>query len=552
MLALCLFALMLSLPANAQRRKKVKRAADEKVYLDHADELRYDEFLRRGVQIVKGKVRFRYDGTVLTCDSAYFNQEQNSFEAFGHVNIVNRSRASSMRCEHARYNGNAQLIEARKGVVLHYAGRTLYTDSLNYNRLTESGNYWDGGRIVMRGMQITSKRGEYFNQENKANAYDNVVVRSPKYIIHTNTLYYDTKTEEAHVVGPSTIKTQGNTIKTNEGYYYPASDRMRLIGPSTITSKERDIVGDNLQYNSKTGESEGTGHVKVFDKVNNRHISGDYLRYNSNKRTGRGEGHVHYIDRKNRNSLTADYVDYTDEKAIAYGHALAKDFSQKDTLFVHADTLRMFAFNLNTDSVYRKVYGIHNVRAYRTDVQGVCGHFVYNSADSCMRMYNDPIAWNANRQILGDSILTYLNDTTIRESHVMGNALSIELMPDSIHYNQISSKEMRSYFVDGKPRWSEAIGQVLMVYYPESDKDSSLIGLLYAESDTMRMFLTRERKLQRIWMPKTQGTLYPMTQIPADKRYLRNFKWYDYIRPRSKRDVFRVVRKGEEDSKPLL
>mgnify|MGYP002860257568 CR=1 FL=1 len=71
-LILCLFAFGISMPAEAQKRKK---KVDEKVYLDHADELRYDEFKMPGVQIVKGKVRFHYQDTKLDCDSAYFNQK---------------------------------------------------------------------------------------------------------------------------------------------------------------------------------------------------------------------------------------------------------------------------------------------------------------------------------------------------------------------------------------------------------------------------------------------------------------------------------------------
>lgn len=61
---------------------------------------------------------------------------------------------------------------------------------------------------------------------------------------------------------------------------------MTLIGYSTITSKERDISGDNLKYNSKTGESEGHGHVVVVDKKNKRRITGDYLKYNSTAKKG--------------------------------------------------------------------------------------------------------------------------------------------------------------------------------------------------------------------------------------------------------------------------
>jgi hypothetical protein len=87
-------------------------------------------------------------------------------------------------------------------------------------------------------------------------------------------------------------------------------------------------------------------------------------------------------------------------------------------------------------------------------------------------------------------------------------------------------------------RKTEAVGNVRSIYYPVDDKDSSLIGLNYLETDTMRMFISPERKLQRMWTPKVNVTLYPMTQIPPGKEKLDVFVWFDYIRPKNKDDVF--------------
>ena len=44
-----------------------------------------------------------------------------------------------------------------------------------------------------------------------------------------------------------------------------------------------------------------------------------------------------------------------------------------------------------------------------------------------------------NRQLLGEKILVFMNDSTVRFAHVIGQALSVEQMPDSVHFNQISS-----------------------------------------------------------------------------------------------------------------
>ena len=269
----------------------------------------------------------------------------------------------------------------------------------------------------------------------------------------------------------------------------------------------------------------------------------------------RGYGRVHYEDRKNKNQLIADAVDY-DEKSgsgMATKNPVYIDYSQQDTLYLHADTIRVETFNLDTDSLYRKVHCYHKVRMFRNDVQAVCDSMVICTLDSTITLYFDPIAWNANRQLLGDSIKVFLNDSTVREVHVMQNALSLERMvnlknPDKVYYNQVSSKRMNAYFDEGNIRMSEAIGNVMSVYYPVEESDSSIIGMVYIETDTMRMFVGDRRQLEKIWTSKAEGVMYPLNQVPAGKDYLPNFGWYDYIRPVDKDDIYYIEEKHKKKS----
>ena len=224
------------------------------------------------------------------------------------------------------------------------------------------------------------------------------------------------------------------------------------------------------------------------------------------------------------------------------------DYSQQDTLYLHADTIRIETFYLNTDSMYRKVHCYFKVRMYRRDIQAVCDSMVLCSKDSTLTMYVNPIVWNGERQLLGDSIKIFMNDSTVREAQVHQRALSIEKMPDyehpgKVYYNQVTSRRMNAYFIEGKLRESEAIGSVQTIYYPVEEKDSSLLFLAYLETDTLRMLLSPERQLEKIWASKSEGTLYPLTQIPAGKDFLPNFGWYDYIRPLNKDDIYYVEEK---------
>ena len=51
------------------------------------------------------------------------------------------------------------------------------------------------------------------------------------------------------------------------------------------------------------------------------------------------------------------------------------------------------------------------------------------------------------------------------------------------------------------------------------------------------MFL-ENGKMKKIWMPKAEGTLYPMSQIPPERKLLDGFAWHDDVRPVSKQDIF--------------
>ena len=305
------------------------------------------------------------------------------------------------------------------------------------------------------------------------------------------------------------------------------NDKVELFDNSSIADKTRSITGDSLFYDSKTKHSKGYGRVK-------------------------------YVDHKNKNTLTADIVQYDENNGVGFAtnNPVFIDYSQRDTLYLHSDTIRMETFYLNTDSMYRKVHCYPKVRMYRNDVQAVCDSMVLCSRDSTMTMYIDPIVWNAQRQLLGDSIRVFISDSTIREANVMQHALSIEMMhdmkrPENIYFNQVTSKFMNAYFNEGKLRQSEAVGSVQTVYYPVDDKDSTLIGLCYLETDTLRMFLTPERQLEKIWACKSEGVLYPMTQIPPKKDKLPNFGWYDALRPQNKDDIYYIEERHKRISNPL-
>lgn len=515
---LCLFGLCV-----AQSRKVAKGRhrpkTDERVYLKHADMLRFNQYGEHaGAQILNGNVAFLHKGALLTCDSAYFYQESNSFKAFGHVKM-RQGDTLSLTSDYAFYDGDNQMAEARHNVLLRHRGTKLYTDSLNYDRLYNIGYFFEGGKMVDRNNVLVSDWGEYDTETRKAVFNFNVNLRNPKFTLTTDTLHYDTRTSLANIVGPSVIRSKESVIHTSEGYYNTNTGRARLYGRSTMSNKGKEITGDSLFYDEKRGISQGYRNVI-------------------------------YKDTQKKNELHCNYLWYNEKNGFAFAteNPVMMEYSQKDTLFVHSDTIKVITYHLNTDSVYRTAHCYNKVRAFRNDVQAVCDSLVYNTKDSCMTMYRDPIAWSGDRQLLGEEIQVFMKDSTIDRAHIINQALTAELMPDKDHYQQLSSKEMFAYFTKGQITQTEAIGNVRSIYYPVDDKDSTLMGLVYIETDTMKMFM-RDRQLQKIWTSKTDGTWYPMTQIPPERYKLDGFTWFDYIRPINKDDIYEW--RGKKDGTQL-
>jgi lipopolysaccharide export system protein LptA len=292
------------------------------------------------------------------------------------------------------------------------------------------------------------------------------------------------------------------------GYYDTKKEQARLMDRSVMDNQGKTMVGDSVWYDSKQGFSQAFRNVIFVDTVNKTKMTGNYGEYWEN--TG---------------------------YALCTDSAVAIDFSQGDSLYMHADTFKVVTFNIDTDSVYRKMHAFHKVRAYRTDVQAVCDSLVYNSLDSCMTMYRDPIVWNNSQQLVGEEIQVFMKDSLIDRAHVIGQAFSIQqLQSDTACYNQVSSKEMFAFFVDGNIHEAQAKDNVLIGYYFE-EGDTIPIIYNYQETTELRMFM-KDRKLQSVWTPKTTGTMYPLNQIPPQKKLLPGFMWYDYIRPKDRYDIF--------------
>lgn len=516
---LLLVSLMfISLPLLSQEQAVIyaqeKPVKKNYVHLLHTDITRFDEAIDPDAWILVGNVNFRRDSMYMFCDSAHYYQKQNSFLAFGNVRME-QGDTLFLFGDYLDFNGVTNIARVRNNVRLIDKDIVLETDSLDFDRNRNLGYFFEYGDLSDETGTLRSYYGEYNLDTKRAVFIDDVTLENSRFLLLSDTLHYNTANNVATIVGPTNIYTGSTEVYSDRGTFNTATRHATLVERPLLFNGNRQVAADSIFYDTAVGYSEVFGNIVYTDTINRNMLTGEYA----------------FLDEV-RDSV------YVTEKAMAV------DFSQRDSLFVHSDTIWAVTYNLDTDSLYRMVRAYHKVRAWGRNMQAVCDSMVFDSRDTCMTMYKDPILWNGGLQLLGEVVKVYMNDSTIDWVDVIDQALYVEEL-DSAIYNQIKGKEMQFFFTEGALREMQVIGSVEIIFYP-IDSDSTFIGMNTTTAGRTIAYM-KDRKVEKVVVPKdSKGVFYPMSKRPEDKRFLENFAWFDYVRPLSKEDIFIWRGKGSD------
>ncbi len=485
------------------------------VHMLHADVTKFDKEREPDAFILVGDVSFRRDSMYMYCDSAYFYSKGNSVKAFGNVRME-QGDTLFLYGDYLEYNGNTNLARVRRSVRLVDKETVLETDSLDFDRNINLGYYFDGGTLYDGESSLDSKWGEYRVNTKEAIFNDEVYLHNPQFTMQSDTLCYNTESKIATIVGPTDIYNgKENHIYSELGRYNTLSRQATLLNRSVLYNGKRSVTADSIFYDMPSGVSE------IF-------------------------GEIVFVDPENRNMLTGGYAYMNEITDSAYvtDRAVAVDFSQKDSLFLHSDTIWAVSENIGTDSLYRKIKACYGVRAFSKSMQAACDSLVFDTRDSCMTMYKDPILWNEGIQLLGEQIKMYMGASSIDWVHVINQTLYAEEV-DTLCYNQINGREMKFYFADGRLSEMHVIGGANVVYYP-MDEDSVVVGMNSTLAGKISAYM-KDGQMDRIVIPnRSSGVFYPLSKVPEKARFLDNFGWFDYVRPLNKDDIFNSRSKTQE------
>ncbi|MDR0768664.1 MAG: hypothetical protein LBE71_01980 [Dysgonamonadaceae bacterium] len=477
-----------------------------KAVIENADSSGLHE---HNIQILRGNVVVRHDNARMYCDSAYFNDANQTVEAFGNVRYE-QGDTLLIYGDYLHYDANIQLAKLRNHVHMIDKDVTLFTDSFDYDRYTNIAFYFNNGRLLDSINELKSVFAQY-SPETKIARFQNAVrLDNPQFVLTCDTLEYSTETRIAYIVSPTVIESDSGTIYSDKGWYNSLSDKSLLQNRSLVVSKDKTktITADSLFYSKTEGFIEAFGNMVLNDTVKKVILLGDYGYYNEITRF-----------------------------AFATDSAQMIEYSQTDSLFLHADTLSMQT-TIEEEWEIKAYYG---VRFYRVDMQGVCDSMQFNTVDSALNLYKNPILWNTGYQINGDTIQIIFADGVIKQMNVLHYSFAMQQLEsriDTSYFNQLTGKNLTAWFQDGEMYKMHVDGNAESVYYPIDEQESSFVGLFKSVSSYIDFDIKDRKPTRIVWYPESNCDMLPIPDLTPEDKFLKKFVNYDYLRPKSREDVF--------------
>lgn len=524
---------------------KANRAAAGRIFLEHADVLHKQD--RDSFMVLSGTVHFSKGAMQMYCDSAHYYPTSESMDAFGNVRMQ-QGDTLFIYADELNYDGLREIayLYADEGKDVRMINRNvrLNTPEFTYDMVDERGYYTNGGVLTDPQNRLVSVEGEYLPATKEANFYIDVHLHRidgrDTLDIYSDTMYYDTRTRIAEFYSPTEIISGRGTIHTTEGVYDTRNNQAQLFKHSTVhTDSTSTLTGDTILYDRDRGYGEAFGNVDITDSARQTTLRGTYGYYNR-------------------------LVD----SAFVTGRALAMEYSRGDTLYMHGryiksildiDTIRTTVTDtiappagspdtvqpqiikreiVSTDSTH-VFTAWPRVRFYRSDMQGLCDSMIFVQRDSTLHLHHHPVVWSDDRQIFGNRIILYLNDSTIDRALLPDFAFTAQHIEDD-YYNQLTGKVMEAWFNGGELSRLDVSNSVEAIFYPE-ENDSTINKMVNLQTANMRGWFEKRALIRMKTWPESNGRVTPLYLAKRSDLLLSKFQWYGTLRPRDSQDIFNVT-----------
>ncbi len=451
------------------------------------------------------QVQFEHQGADLWCDIAIFYQKENKLKAIGNIRLT-QGDSVQMTSGKIDYDGNIKLAKAWEKVVLKNSDMTLRTDTLYFDRENQESYYNNNGTIVDSANTLTSKIGRYFMELKKYQFLQSVNIKNPEYTVESAQLDYYTATKNAYMYGPSTITGDTYTIYCERGFYDTKVETGYGIKNTKINYNNRIIEGDSVYFNKAREFASATNNITVTDTINNGLIR------------------AHYAE-----------VYKAKDSLFATKRAVSISLVEQDSLYIHGDTLMVTG---KPDE--RILRAFRNTKFFKTDLSGKCDSLHFEQKTGITQLIRNPILWNLENQMTGDSILLISDMETekLDSLKVINNAFVISQDTiGKVGFNQAKGKDLFGKFIDNELKIVDLVKNTEVIYYMYND-DEELIGINKTICSVINMRFENSDIEDITFITDPDGDIFPEEDLPENSRKLKGFIWRGDERIRSKDAIF--------------
>ncbi len=442
-----------------------------------------------------GQVFIVHEGVEMWCDQAFVYFKDNFVKAYGNVRI-NQGDTVSMRSKYAEYNGNTSFAFAAGDVVLTEPKTSLRTDTLYFDRKKQQAYYRTGGTVRDTASTLTSRIGRYYAESKKYQFLSNVKIVNPKYTLSSPQLDFYSESGIAYLYGKSTIESETSTVYCERGFYNTRSNTGYFVKNSRVDYNNRILYGDSIYFDRSRGFASATNNIKVIDTLNKSIIRGHYAEV------------------------------YRDQDSVFITkRALAITLQENDSVYVHADTIRITGKPEN-----RIIKAFYQARMFKrgTDstqaTSGKCDSIFLDEKQGLTKLITRPVLWSGENQMTGDTIHLINNKETdqLDSLKVFNNAFLIQ--KDSLGYNQVTGERLIGLFTNNELDTVDLIKNTQVIYYSRNDK-GELVGINNTVSSSIQMYLENQKIVGIRFLKKVPGKVYPPSEFPENARLLPGFEW---------------------------
>jgi lipopolysaccharide export system protein LptA len=196
----------------------------------------------------------------------------------------------------------------------------------------------------------------------------------------------------------------------------------------------------------------------------------------------------------------------------------------------------------------------HNVKIFKSDLQGKSDSLFYSSSDSVIRSFVKPLYWTQGAQLSGDTIYMQLKNKKLDNMDVFPTAFVVYVEDaDSAHFNQVAGKRLKGYFRDSKLSRVDVNGNAETIYF-NRNKKKIVTEMQRSLSSSITLIMKKGEVANLAFRSKPDHKIYPITKVKDDDKILKGFIWKPKERPASKEAVtnpVKVVPPPAKSTKPV-